>query len=79
MFQSKSATVEERIAPIINATYGTSPMTRDLIFYLVNLVYRDEWDSRGREYGIMRICWDWFSGGTTAASTARKIEEALRA
>jgi hypothetical protein len=25
----------------------------------------------------MRVCWDWFSGGTTAESVARRIEEVL--
>lgn len=71
------STTEERIAPIIKQAYGDSPMARALILHLTNRIYHDDWDSRGREYGIMLTCWDWYAGGGTAEGVAKKIEAAL--
>lgn len=67
----------ELIWPIIRDTYGDTATTRVMTEELVRRIDTDKWDSRGREYGIMIICWDWMTGGTTAESTARKIVLAL--
>jgi hypothetical protein len=65
------------IAPIIHETYGHGPMPDAFVKHLAWKIEADDFDSRGREYGIMIACWDWFSGGTTADATAQKIEAAL--
>jgi hypothetical protein len=46
---------------------------------LAEKIDRCDWDSRGREHMIMVTCWNWFSGGDTAAAVAAKIEAALLA
>lgn len=76
--------IKERIAPILHETYGKGDMVDALIEYLSDRIatgnigaYLPYGGDRGREFQIMRVCWDWFAGGTTAESTARKIEEAL--
>lgn len=69
------------ILPIIEKTYGRGSMPRALAAHLAEKV--EAWDGsdehRSREDMIRLTCWDWFSGGTTAASAARKVEEALDA
>lgn len=70
-------TTTELIRPAIWEIYGRSFMAEALVDHLGAKIDADDWDSRGREYGIMIVCWDWFSGGGTAAIAARNIEEAL--
>lgn len=65
------------VGPIIVRTYGSGSMVDALTNHLVEKIDAGDFDSRGREYMIMRVCWDWFSGGGTAENVARKIEEAL--
>ena len=65
------------IYPILTETYGDTPMVSSLASHLANKIDVDEWDSRGRRFGIMNVCWNWFSGGDTAASVADRIERAL--
>lgn len=67
----------ELILPILERTYGKSTWTDGLAEALVKRIDADEWDTRGREYSIMLVCWDWMTGGTTAASVAAEIEEVL--
>lgn len=71
----------ETITLIIEETYGVSPMVDAMIDVLVDRIEEgswDSWDSRGREFGIMCICWDWCAGGDTADEAAARITEALR-
>lgn len=70
-------TTRDLIWPILRDTYGDTATTHAMADELVRRIDADNWDSRGREYGIMLVCWDWMTGGTTAASTARKIVLAL--
>jgi len=70
-------TTAEIVRPILYATYGKASMVDALLAELVRRIDADDWDRRGREHGIMLECWNWFSGGSTAASVAAKIEAAL--
>jgi hypothetical protein len=69
--------VVSKIRPIIRATYGRSSMANALTAHLAAKI--EAYDGNDRERMIALTCWDWFAGGTTAASTARKIEVALKA
>lgn len=73
---SRSGTLSA-IAPILHATYGETEWTDALAVHLANKI--DAYDGVNRAQMILTTCWDWMTGGTTAASTARKIEEALSA
>lgn len=66
------------IWPTIRNTYGATDTTRAMATELVRRIDGDEWDSRGREYGIHMILWNWFAGGGTAEQAARQIERALQ-
>jgi hypothetical protein len=73
-------TTRDLIAPIINETYGAGSYTGALIDHLTTKI--DGWPdpyykTRTRGTMIMLICWDWMSGGDTAASVANKIEAVL--
>lgn len=76
---------QKTIAPIVYETYGNSQMAKALIVDLAKKIdgYQPQADDgdygRSREYVIHMTCWNFFSGGTTAESVARKIEEALNA
>lgn len=69
------------VLPILQKTYGDGPMVpalaKDLAETIVEFPYRTQY--RSREDVIMLKCWDWFSGGDTAASVAANIEDALLA
>lgn len=65
------------VLPIITKTYGKGSMANALAAHLAEKIDRNDFDSRGREHGVMLTCWAWFSGGSTAESAARRIEEAL--
>lgn len=67
----------ERILPTLEQTYGESIWTNSLAEELAKRIDADDWDSRGREHGITMICWNWMTGGTTAASVAADIEAVL--
>jgi hypothetical protein len=69
-------TTAEQIKPIIVNTYGKIPMAEALAETLGERI--DNYDGADRESMILRTCWDWFPGGTTAESTAYRIEQALR-
>jgi hypothetical protein len=71
-------TTAERIAPAVFATYGENSMSRGLVNELADKIDRDDWDSRGREHGIMLVCWMRFPGGGTAARVAADIEAVLQ-
>lgn len=68
------------IGPTITKTYGDNGMSRALVAHLAekiaSFVPRDEDDHR-RDM-IRETCWNWFSGGSTAAYVADKIEAALK-
>lgn len=71
---------EDVIRPIILQTYGDNGVTRAMVVHLAERIdnYDGHYDERGgREHMVMRVCWDWMTGGTTAESVARKIEDAL--
>lgn len=70
-------TTLDLIWPTISNTYGASSSSRAMAAELVRRIDAEDWDSRGREYMVMRICWDWMTGGGTAESAARQIERAL--
>lgn len=65
------------VRPIIEWAYGGGSFPQALATNLAEKIDAQNWDSRGREYMIMRTCWDWMPGGTTAERVAKKIEEAL--
>jgi hypothetical protein len=68
---------EEAIGPILTTTYGKTGMVDALARHLAHRVDSEDWDSRGREHMVMAECWNWFAGGDTAASVARKVEAVL--
>lgn len=66
------------IRPIILEVYGDRKFPRALAAHLAErleggLRYSDE-----REATIRNICWDWMTGGSTAAYVAGRIEAALK-
>jgi hypothetical protein len=70
------------ITPILERTYGKGNMVDALAALLAARI--DNWPnapeyekSRGREYIVMSICWDWMTGGDTAEYVAKKIEAVL--
>lgn len=69
----------EIIQPIIEDVYGKSRMAEALSEQLVQSIKSGTWTHRAetREDAIRLICWDWFSGGDTAAIVAGRIEHAL--
>lgn len=80
-------TTAEKITPIILETYGSSltDYTQTFINDVAKVIdeYPESQQAKLGEYGrsreevIMLRLWDWMSGGDTAASTAKKIEEIL--
>lgn len=73
-------TIEKIIQPIVFETYGESAMSRAFITDLASKIetfspYQSRYSSR--EGMIFQICWNWFSGGTTAENIAKRIETAL--
>ena len=70
-------TTYQKIQDILTETYGDNGWTRACIAYLAERIEADQWDPRGREHAVMCILWDCFPGGTTAAKTAQRIEDAL--
>lgn len=68
----------ETIKPIIYGAYGQSPMAEALAENLAHKIDSGQTGRDGtREDLIWRVCWDWMSGGDTAQSVAKRIEEAL--
>ncbi len=71
------------IRPIIEDTYGKDALSDTLIKSLVHKIEtfeaedHDSYYGRSRENIVRETCWLFFSGGSTAASVARHIEEAL--
>lgn len=74
--QLTTAQIKERIAPILAKTYGDSPMCDGLADHLAEHLLAFAPGEKRRRM-VMNICWDWFSGGTTAEFVAGEIEEAL--
>jgi hypothetical protein len=68
--------MRDLIAPYIENTYGKSHMAAALAD---ELAFRlEDYHKPDRTDFIMRICWNWFPGGTTAANVAERIDAALR-
>lgn len=69
---------ENAIRPTIFRTYGDNGMSRALVVHLAERI-----DAYGQGHDrpnmVMRICWDWFSGGDTADRASLEIEAALQA
>lgn len=67
------------ITPIVTETYGTSVMSLAMVDDLVQKIqdFTPRYEEETREREIMLTVWNWFSGGDTAASVARKIEAVL--
>lgn len=69
------------ITPIVEEVYGKSSFIDAFIIDLADHIlipHHRIKNLRSREEEIRHTCWNWFSGGDTAASTARKIEAALK-
>jgi hypothetical protein len=79
MLHDRPTAVHDALWPDIATTYGDNGVSRALAAYLAEKITNGEFekDSRGREYRIMVTCWNWFSGGTTAESVAKKIEQEM--
>lgn len=75
-----AASTAKIIRPILIATYGKGDMVQSLADHLVAKIdgYEPVDDRDSRERMVTLECWNWMPGGTTAASVARRIEEALR-
>lgn len=75
----RTVPISETVSDILFETYGNNGMSRALAVALAEKIL--DWEPRyeedTRERMIMLECWNWFSGGDTAALVARKIEEAL--
>jgi hypothetical protein len=69
--------VQRVITPILKLTYGKGSMVDAAAADLAQRIAAENYDDRGREHMVMLRCWDWFTGGSTAESVARKIEAAL--
>lgn len=72
------------VLPIVTRFYGNASMPRALAAHLAEKIDAytpkpDALEDEDRERMVMLTCWNWFSGGTTAQSVARRIEEALGA
>lgn len=78
MAKPHATDTHDRIAPILTSTYGDNGMARALAHHLAGKIDAGDFDWRGREHGVMQICWMWFPGGGTAQNVARKIEEGIR-
>lgn len=70
----------EIIRPILAKTYGDTEWVDALAAYLVSRLEAgpSTWTGYSREDTIRNICWDWMTGGDTAAYVAAKIEGALK-
>jgi len=74
-------TTAEIIRPILTETYGDGSMVHSLADHLAERI--DTWrlephrTGETREDMILRVCWDWMTGGDTAAYVAAEIEQAL--
>ena len=68
------------IESTITKTYGDNGMSRALVAHLAEKIasFEPRHKRDTRQDMVMRTCWDWFSGGSTAASVADKIETALK-
>lgn len=62
---------------ILSQRYGETSMVTALSNYLYKRLQARDWGSRGREYMIMTVCWQWFPGGDTASSAAADVEKRL--
>lgn len=67
------------IRPILRATYGSGCVVNALAEHLAGKIdsYAPRHDRDSREDMVMRVCWDWMPGGSTAGHVAAKIEAAL--
>jgi hypothetical protein len=70
------------VATILEDTYGKSNYIAAMAGHLAERI--DAWPdvqprfgAESREDMIRLTCWDWMSGGDTAARVARRIEAAL--
>lgn len=72
-----SQTTRQIITPILKLAYGEGGMVDSLATHLAWKIDAGDFDSRGREHMVMRVCWDWMTGGSTAEAVARKIEGTL--
>lgn len=67
--------LSSRVRPIVLETYGRSGMATALVGHLAERIAAYEGDDRERM--VRDVCWNWFSGGTTAEGVARRIEASL--
>ena len=65
----------DTLRPIIERTYGKSPMAQALADHLAVKIM--DYDGDDRQRMILMTCWDWFSGGSTAEFVAERIEAEL--
>jgi hypothetical protein len=69
----------DTILPVVQRIYGAGDWTEALTRELARRLDLMDWDSRGREYMVMMICWDWMTGGSTADYASKEILTALDA
>lgn len=81
---SRQQEIFSTIRPILGETYGDGSMVDALAIDLSERIERwndhpsqPSYEDRTREDMIFQTCWNWFSGGSTAESVAKQIEEAL--
>lgn len=67
--------IHDLIAPIVQSAYGRGEMSRALLTHLATKI--PSYAEGDRQRRVMLVCWDFFSGGSTAESVAAKIEGAL--
>jgi hypothetical protein len=77
--QARTARTTKTILPAITSTYGEGSKPEALATYLAERI--DNWTphypDETRHDMIMRICWNWYSGGSTAKIAADRVEAAL--
>lgn len=64
------------VREIIISTYGNGSMPHALADYIEEELQNLP-ASVDRETWLRNVCWNWFSGGTTAEGVAARIEAAL--
>lgn len=72
--------VYRAVAPVIAEVYGNSEMAKALSEYLTDQIYKAETKpTDALNQDILRICWDWMTGGGAATAAADKIIKSLQA
>jgi hypothetical protein len=76
MSATQSREIHKIVLPIILKTYGRTNMAKELANHLSEKI-ADNIPSQRLHGIILRACWDWMPGGSTANVAANKIIAAL--